>query len=417
MADIIHTSKRDYKYNGPVDSADYNLRIEENYKDLVYLYNKASLIDSKLAKTFERVLKDHVSISAAIADLESRIAALEASSRRVSISSYSQLDYSSFVGTSFAIPSTQLLSFDPTYNVITLPRVSSSSYSRLKFSDPTYGQVIPSYFKSFIDNSFNGIDSPGAIVETTPVYNAVLDSMDKVWNRTIVSPTSSAYGAQMMLYVLIPTQASSSSKSNYLQLNPFPSFGADISLIEYTTKVNPSLNNSDGWTPLNSEALYDSETDAIGKVAPGGWYVSGSDSIENAGPLKFVFAEKDITAIRIKFKKRDYFSENSQHIYSYGLSDLDVGFNKYLQSGKTIIKFTPSNGDFINEVVSVTPKIYNVPRSLLSSIFSYRIIYESGGVYGVTNPGSSASVWVEVTLNMLDDTTPPVLSDLVIEYN
>ena len=56
MADIIHTSKRDYKYNGPVDSADYNLRIEENYKDLVYLYNKASLIDSKLAKTFERVL-------------------------------------------------------------------------------------------------------------------------------------------------------------------------------------------------------------------------------------------------------------------------------------------------------------------------------------------------------------------------
>lgn len=417
MADIIHTQKRDYKYNGPVESSDYNARIEENYKDLVYLYNKAALIDSKLAKSFERVLKDHVSLSAAIADLEARIDAIESSSGYISISSFSQLDYSSFVGTSFAISTSDLLSFDPTYNIITLPKVSSGSYSRLKFSDPTYGQVVPDYFKSFIDNSFAGVDGSGAIIETTPVYNAVLDTIDKVWNRTIVSGSTSPYGAQMMVYVLIPTEASASRKSNYIQLNPFPSFGVDVSLVEYTTKDNPSLTEADGWTPLNSDALYDGESDAIGKVAPGGWYISGSDIVENSGPLKFIFSDKDITAIRIKFKKRDYFLENSQYIYSYGLSDLDVGYNKYLSSGRTMIKFTPKNGDIINDVLSVTPKIYNVPRSLISSVFSYRLIYESGGVYGLTNPGASNSVWIEVTLNALDDGTPPVLSDLIINYN
>ena len=40
MADILNTKKRDYQYNGPVESSDYNERVEENYKDLVYLYNK-----------------------------------------------------------------------------------------------------------------------------------------------------------------------------------------------------------------------------------------------------------------------------------------------------------------------------------------------------------------------------------------
>ena len=41
----------------------------------------------------------------------------------------------SFTGTSFAITANELLSFDPIYNVITLPKVSTSSYSKLKFSN------------------------------------------------------------------------------------------------------------------------------------------------------------------------------------------------------------------------------------------------------------------------------------------
>ena len=49
MADILNTKKRDYQYNGPVESSDYNERVEENYKDLVYLYNKSNIIDNKLS--------------------------------------------------------------------------------------------------------------------------------------------------------------------------------------------------------------------------------------------------------------------------------------------------------------------------------------------------------------------------------
>jgi len=417
MADIINSKKRDYKHNGPVESTDYNSRIEENYKDLVYLYNKASLLDIKLSKAFERVIKDQMALINTVVDLEDRVESLENYSNTISLTSYSQLDYSTFVGTSFAISATDLLHFDPKYNIITLPKVNSGSYSRVKFSDPVSGQVVPPSFKSKIENTYSGTDTNGAVIETTPVYNSVLDSIDKVWQRTVVASSSSAAGAQLMLYIEVPTDVAASLKSNYIQLTTFPVFGVDITSIEYTSKTSPSLNQNDGWTPLNRTGLYDGEQDAVGNVPPGGWNVAGSDEISNCGPVKFFFPDTDITAVRIKMKRRDYFVENSRYIYSYGLSDFDIGFCKTLPSGRTIVKFTPNNGDTISNILSVTPKIYNVPRSLISSCFSYRVIYESGGAYSTTNPGSSNSVWIEVTLNKLDNTTAPVLTDLIISYD
>ena len=122
MSDILKTKKRDYKYNGPVDSSDYNSRIEQNYQDLVYLYNKSNMVDTKLSAAFERVLKDHTFLANAINDISDRIKALESESNTLSIHSFSQLDYSSFIGSSFAVSGTELLSFDPTYNVISLPK-------------------------------------------------------------------------------------------------------------------------------------------------------------------------------------------------------------------------------------------------------------------------------------------------------
>jgi hypothetical protein len=115
--------------------------------------------------------------------------------------------------------------------------------------------------------------------------------------------------------------------------------------------------------------------------------------------------------------QRNYFKELGSYIYTYGLSDLDIRYDKFLTSGKTIIKFDAPSGEMINEVISVTPKIYNVPLSQMSNAFSHRVIYSDGGIYSLANPGSSSSVWIEVTLNMLGDKTAPVLSDLEIQYD
>jgi len=416
MADIINTRKRDYKYNGPVNSSDYNLRVEENYNDLVFLYNKAKSTDVKLASAFERVIKDNIFLSNAISDLEDRVSDLESNESKMSLSSFSQLDYSSFVDTSFAVSGSELLHFDPIYNYITLPKIRSSSYSHIKVGTSGNGQMVPDYFKAKLDVTFPGVDSSAALVETTPIYNSFLDSSEKLWYRNVIADTPSAAGAQMMLYVQVPVQFSGATKSNCIKLNPYPFFGTDIVLIEYTTKQNPTLSQSDGWLPLNSNGLYDGSSEAIGKVAPGGWEISGSDAIRNSGPLIFYFGEKDITAIRIKFIQRNYIYEAPKYVYTYGLSDMDVRFDKFVSSGRTMIKYTPKNGDLINSITNVTPKIYNVPLSLIDDAFSYRILYSNGSAFSTSNPGSSSSVWIEVTLNMLDDNTPPVLTDLVVDY-
>jgi hypothetical protein len=416
MADILNTKKRDYQYNGPVESSDYNARIEENYKDLVYLYNRSTLVDNKLSQAFERVIKDQRFLTCAIQDLEDRVLALESASNKVSITSFSQIDNASFIESDFALSASEILTFDPIYNVITLPKLVSSSFSKLKFANATYGQVIPDFFKAKIDNSLGGVDVGGAVVDTTPIYNAILDSSDKVWKRNIISNSTSPSGAQMMLYVKVPAEAAGSMKTNMIKLNPYPAFGTDILTIEYTTKPNPSLTSSDGWRPLNKNGYYDGVTEAIGKVPPGGWATSGTDAARNSGPLAFLFGDLDITAIRIKFVQRNYFTESGKYIYTYGLSDLDIRYDKYLPTGRVMIKYTPPNGDLISEVTNVTPKIFNVPASSLSSAFSYRVIYESGGSYTLENPGSSNYVWIEVTLSMLEDKTPPMLSDLIIDY-
>lgn len=417
MSDTINTQKRSSQYRGPVDSADFNLRIEENYKDLVHLYNRINVIDSKLAQSFERVIKDQLFLSSIIQDLSDRISALEDANNKISIHSFSQLDYANFIGTSFAVTSTELLCFDSFYNTITLPKVTGSSTSKLKFFNSSVGQIVPDFFKTFIQNSFVGVDTPGNVVSTTPTYNSILDDPNKVWRRNIIANEASPAGAQMMFYVKIPVEFTGSTRTNCIKMNPYPVYSVDISTIEYTTVENPTLTESDGWIPLNSAGLFNNVQHAIGKVPPGGWSASGSDTIYNSGPLAFYFSDKTITAIRVKMNQRNYFKELDKYIYTYGLSDLDIRYDKFLSTGKTIIKFTPPQGQLIEEVTDVEPFIYNIPLSQMSNAFSYRVIYEDAGNYSLSNPGASSQVWIEITLNILEDGTAPVLSDLVISYN
>ena len=85
MSEYINTRRRTRQYNGPMSSEDHNARIEENYQDLVYLYNKHNVVDQKLSEAFERVLKDHIFINNYIKDIEDRVKALEGSDGQLSI--------------------------------------------------------------------------------------------------------------------------------------------------------------------------------------------------------------------------------------------------------------------------------------------------------------------------------------------
>ena len=420
MTEFIYTEKKPQQYHGPMSSTDFNTRIEQNYADLVYLYNKYGVLDKKMSEIIERVIKENLFLSAAIQDLADRIRAIESqNTNQMSIYSKSQIDLIPFIGTQYAIPASQALEYNEYYNQLTLPVVSGSSYSKIKFINPTHGQVIPDFLETRIDNSLSGGDTTGAVIDTTPVQNALLDQPDKVWRRNVILNSPNPLGVSMYLYVKVPSGSIGSTLTNNIRLTPFPASGVDVVKVEYTTKTNPTLSNKDGYLPVNP-GYYDGQYDAIGKVAPGGWTTSGSDSIQNAGPLNFLFAEAPVTAIRILLRQKNYIVENNKYVYTYGLSNLDVRYEKYLPTGKTFIKFTAPDGKTINEITNVSPKIYNMSQSLVSQAFSYRVFYPNGSTYTPnSNTGTSNAVYIELTLNMLDNKIPLVVSDIIVQadYN
>jgi len=417
MSDYIYTQKKPVKYHGPLSSTDFNQRIEENYADLVYLYNKYGVLDKKINEIIERIVKENIFLTSAIQELQDRIRNIESiNTNQVSIHSKNQIDLSPFVSTSYAISASNALEFNDYCNHLTLPVASGSSHSKIKFVNSIKGQVIPNFLETRLDTNLSGGDGTGALIDSTPVENAFLNQPDKVWRRNVILTEPNPLGVSMYLYVKIPIGSIGSSLTNSLSIFPYPSNGIDVVKIEYTTKNNPTMTDKDDYKSLNN-GLYDGEYDALGKVPPGGWSIVGSDTIVNSGPLKFYFAETSITAVRILLRQRNYIKENNSYVYTYGLSDFDIRYDKFLPNGKTFVKFNAPPGSTINKVINVSPKIYNVNQSLLSDIFEYRVFYPSVSGYSLTNPNTCNHVYIEITLKMLEDKIPPVLSDIIVEMD
>ena len=421
MTEPIYTQKRTAQYSGNYSSTEYNKRIEENYQDLVYLYNKYNVFDSKLEQMFGRLMTDHVFLSNAVKDSIDRLKALESTKKMLSIHSYSQIDNTRFSGSEYEILAAEQLVFNSIYNHITLPNISGASFSVLKMYNSLGEQVIPDFVSMKVEPRAS-IDAPGALIDTTPPYYSLYDRYDRVWKRSVIVDSPSELGAVMYFYVKVPSNAVN-KKVNNIRFSPYPVNSVDILSIEYTQKENPVLNSSDGWKPLNSEALYNDDPSAVGSVAPGGWVNNiNVDTITDSGPLFFNFSSaqfetKPVTGFRIGMRQSNFIKENDKYIYTYGLSDLDIRADKYLDSGRTFVKFNAPADTLIYQVTNVNPKIYNVPLSLIENAFSYRVLYPTSvGGYSEAPQGGSAQVWVEVLLNKLPNDTVPVLSDLIIEY-
>jgi hypothetical protein len=423
MTEPIYTQRRTAQYSGNHSSTEYNKRVEENYQDLVYLYNKYNVIDTKLNQMFSRVMTDHIFLSNAVKDSMDRLKALEATEKMMSLYSYSQLTYNpgSSNGLSLAVPASEQLTFNSIYNYVTLPIVSNASFSVLKMYNSVGEQIIPSFFETRVE-PLNSIDAPGALIDTTAPYYSLYDRYDRVWKRSVVVDNPSETGALMYFYVRVPANAVD-KKVNSIHLSPYPLNSVDILSIHYTQATNPTLSSQDSWKALNSDALYNDDLSAVGQVPPGGWVNAvNSDIIVNSAPLCFnvaslQFENKPITGFRIGMRQKNYIRENNKYVYTYGLSDLDIRVNKYLNTGRIYFRFSAPENQLIFRVNSVTPKIYNVPLSLTELAFSNRVLYPtSANDLSIIPQSGSSTVFIEITLNKLQDDTVPLLSDLIISY-
>jgi hypothetical protein len=418
MSEALYTQSRSAKFRGPTDSDSYNERIEELYKDLVYLYNKIGLADEDVVRFYKRILKDQFALGKVVEDLKERLVTLEAAENRLIFTNDTQIDNDRFDDTSYQLSTVSQCTYDNLHGVLTLPKIETSSISKLKFTSSNGTVTVPSTFETIANGVVGTADDSDAIIDTSDPYFAVLNQTGKIWERNVVVDAPNGDGAVVNLYVRLPSDLSVVEDSNSIVLHPFPLMGCQLVEVAYSTDLDIALNDTDNYYPLNSGAIHAGNMDALGWIAPGGWF---GDTIVNCGPKEFYFDPKPITALRITLKQDKYYLEADKVIYSYGLSKLDLKYNKFLETGKAIIRFDAPEGRTINSVDDVEPQIWNVSEAELDNVFSYRVIWETSsgsGVYVTANPGGAADrVWIEVSLSKTIGKASPALSGLIVSYS
>lgn len=417
-----YTRKRAAQYRGPSTSDDYNQREKEVYNDLVVLYNRARLSEVEVDEFFRRIAKDQLSMTEALQDLEARINTLEGVDNRFTFYSENQLDTARFDGDAdYAVAAEDRLTSDPNHGLLLLPRVDTSSLSKLFYTNTEGQEVIPSSFEAKVVGDTNTADNATSFIDSSLPEFALYRKPGVIWERNVVVDASHANGARLTLYVKVPSDLFTTDRSNAIVMHPFPHFGTTIESISYSTRVDPELSEDDNYVPLNPSNYYAGETAARGWIAPGGWtgVEEGNDTIVNAGPRAFYFKPQTVTALRIELHQADYYREDGKFIYSYGLSQLDLRYDKFLTEGKAFIRFDAPNAQTISAINDVQPQIWNVSPADLDNVFSYRTIWETSldsGLYTETPVANSAKVWIEVTLTGFNDWVP-ALSGLTVDYS
>lgn len=421
MSKNPYTKKSSRRYRGPSDSESFNELNESLYEDLVFLYNATNEIDANLDEAYSVFGKNLEGLSKEIEKLKLDLKNVQETGQAFSFGPNIKDDTSRFDGTAYEINSLDKIYFNSRFKSYTLPRVADSSISRLKYLNENGEIRVPPSLEMVVIPDGTSVES-GAIVKTTLPYDAVLENPGQVWERNVLSSDPNGE-AVMDLFFTLPQDLASVEYANVLSLIPYPMYNVDIVGIYYTTEVGPTLGtNSTVWTPLNVDSNHLNNPDAVGYIAPGAW---AGDEIDNSGAKTFIFPSEKITAMRITLRQTEPYDVSSvsapdEYIYTYGLSSLDVKFDKFQESGKIIYQIEPNTGDTFSSIDSVQPDVYNVPAGALEDVFSYRVIWETAldsGTYTLSPVPSSAKAWIEVTLNKDSFQNLPVLTNLKVTYS
>ena len=331
-----YTQKRLAKDRGPQTSEDYNARVEENYRDLMYLYNAMGLAQNEIDSFFATVYKQLMAMSSQVSQFDVRLDALEASSSSMVFYTNEQIDTTRFNSTAYAVPTTDQLTYHKTHNVLTLPHVVDSSVSKLRFLNADGTFSVANGFEVLVSQISASADSGAAVIETSSPYDAMQGRLGRVWERNVIASATHANGAQCYVYVRIPNELSITGNSNVLSLVPYPVFDVDVLELAYSTDPHVAFTETAAWQVFNEDDWYLNNQSAVGHLPPGAWT---GDAILNSGPKLFYFEPQPITAIRIRLRQNNYYNRGAQFLYSYGLSELDIRYDKFLPNRKSYHSF------------------------------------------------------------------------------
>jgi hypothetical protein len=410
-----YTRLRHAQFRGPSTSDDYNARVEENYKDLMVLHNRIRLMDSDLAEFFRRLVKDQVGLTRVLMELETRIANLEGDgSGYMMFRNDEMVDTDRFDGTPFEIGTANRLTMDTKYGYILLPRVDISSLSKLYYTNSEGVEVLPGSLETRVLPDPTSADSSTADVNSSDPVLAVSRRPGRVWERNVVVD-SDDLPARMTFYLKVPTDLFTTDKSNVVIVNPFPAFSTDVVSVSTTSATNPMLSEADVWESIGVSGHATNQR-SEGWIPPG---TTDGDAISNAGPMAYHFDPRLVTGLRVALRSENAVVEASRYVFTYGLTQVDLRYDKFLSLGSVILRVDAPDGETISQVTDVQPEMWNLPAYDWDEVFSYRVLWETSpdsGTYTTTVVPNSDRVWIEVTLKETPGKGTPALSGLKVEY-
>lgn len=413
----LHSKREHAQFKGPLTSDNYNKRIEALFKDLSAAYNKTGLAEENSIRGYQRMLKQQFALTRKLQDLEARTAALEDDHAAIVFTNDDNDDTASFDDTDFEVGESARCTLDTTHGLLLLPMITDGSISKITMNTSSGKTLVPGGLEMRVAPVTTSADGLSATIDTSVPEQAVLNKSGAIWERNVVVDSADTDGAILDLYVRIPQELSVTVDCNAIKIHPFPVFSVDILEVAVSTKADAVLSDADVYIPLNANAIHENDSNAVGWIAPGGW--SGDESLDG-GFVMFYFDPQDVTAVKIRLRTKNYFEDAGKFLYTYGLSALDIRDDKFVSSGKMIVRFDAPEDTTISSVHSVSPQIWNVAEAEIPDIFSYRVIWETAfesGIYTLNPVSLSTRVWVEVTLNKTAGEGTPALSGLVIDYD
>lgn len=384
--------KIEARFRGPTSSEDFNQWIEDNYFDLVQLFNASRKNKSSIEENLSFLLKENLFMQRKIEKLEGLIEAMQesiASSKGILSKSFYSIENIT----------TNNCKIDTQYGIAHLD-LDQIPISKVYLRD-SFGKVfVPnslnvSLYESYspIGNIRGKIELP--IQEDKSIINAFNGSKDSYWIRNHY--TSEAINeVYAIIDIDLPRNIINHTRVNTIYLDPAPEFSFSILDVLYSS--------SGTWERLDTfPKMTDGET---------------PQEISDAGKLAFIFPHKDILKLRLYIKQNKWIPEGNNRVFSYGFKSIEVFFTRFKEESSSFtVRFDiPDPSRSFSKILSIST-LPSKGGIKTNSGIKTRLFLENGSTKNIneTLPSTTKTVYVEVSLFPVEGVTPTI-SQLNIEY-
>lgn len=395
------SKKMEAKFRGVTSSEDFNQWIEDNYYDLVQLFNISSENNEKLSQSLSLFLNEVHFLNAKIHELESSMELILSmiSDLYVDPSNIRKVLSKVFTSKDNVLdPINGLKSeVDTEFGTLRMP-LQQTPVSKVYILNSVGEKFLPNTLKIDLYESSSPIDILQArlpqnkLIQDKNILRAFDGNSLSYWIRSVPTDTS-VDRIYAVIEVELPQNIINHLRINNINVVPAPIFSINIEDIRYL--------DGDVWNSIPE--------------------FPSASFLKNVGALTFLFNERETTKLRISISSDNWRLVNGERIFSYGFKNIDIFFSRFVEgTSSAIVEFEIPNSEInsFNTIEEVRPILLEGGLRNTDAVET-KVYLDKHGVeeytLGTTLPALTKKIYVEIILNSSSNTSP-ALSQLDIVY-